>query len=289
MQSSSPGVRQLEFPGVLAQSEKCRACGIDHESDWRCEVVRMLNLLLTHVAGVEDTLGNVVGGIANIRGELEVIWRHVSKDAGGHTNKNTVDMDAAHVDVGTDTPSGWQQCVSQDNVGDTVVEVATPSCPQPQLSPQPAAPPGTELGHPMVVDLDNGSSQSEDTKSKGDGPWNCTPSPLSTTPNLVGKRVHTQSRARVVPCARQLLGVAAGAGKGKASAGATPAPISCAPRYTDPPGYAGITDFGMSKEPYFKPPVLQPKTKRVNCDLSLNYPEIIEYATHVQQLTALVN
>jgi hypothetical protein len=45
----------------------------------------------------------------------------------------------------------------------------------------------------------------------------------------------------------------------------------------------------MSEEPYFKPPVLQPKTKGISCDLSLNYPTIIEYAIHVLQLTALVN
>jgi hypothetical protein len=83
----------------------------------------MLNLLLTCVIDIEDTLVNVVGGIANISKELEVIGRHTSKDVGGHTNKNTIDMNATHVDVGTNTPSGWLQCVSQNNVGDHVVEV----------------------------------------------------------------------------------------------------------------------------------------------------------------------
>jgi hypothetical protein len=39
----------------------------------------MLNLLLTCVAGIEDILGNVVGGIVNISKELEVIGHHTSK------------------------------------------------------------------------------------------------------------------------------------------------------------------------------------------------------------------
>ena len=190
-------------------------------------------------------------------------------------------MGATHVDVGIDTPSGLQPCVSQDNVGDTVVEEAPPSCPQPHPCPQPDTPRGSGLVFPIILDGDNGSSHSEETKSTGDGPNNPTPSPASMTPNSVGKRVHSQPRARVVPCARRLLGVAAGAGKGVSSAGATTSPIPYAPKYKDPPGYDGVTDFGVSAEPYFKPPVLQPKTKGVSAYLCLNYPEIIEYATHV--------
>ena len=314
-------MRLIEVSGEWAQSDKCRACGMDGESEWRSGVHRRLNLLLsrmdgvddkfghveagmasmrgmggesewrsgvdrrlnlllTRMDGLDDKLGNVEGGMASIRGLLEVMNKHSCKYI-GHSNKSTVDMGALHVDVGMDTPSGLQPCVSQDNVGDTVVEEAPPSCPHPHPSPQPDTPRGSGLGFPILLDGDNGSSQSEEAKSTRDGPTTPAPAPASMTPNTVGKRVHSQPRARVVPCARNFLGVAAGAGKGDSNAGASTAPIPYAPKYKDPPGYDRVTDFGQSSEPYFKPPVLQPKTKGVSASRCLNYPEIMEYATHV--------
>lgn len=233
---------------------------------------RMFNLLLTRVAGNEDTLRNVVDGIANLRGELQVhVDRDVSKDAGGHTNKATGDMEAGHVDVSIDSLSGWQQCARQDNEGDTVEQVITPSCPQSQLSPQPDGPPDKEHGRPTVVVCDNVSNTSDDAKTSSDDPVSSDPSPINKTPESVGRRVHRQPRARLVSCQRQLLGVAAGAGNGEASASAPPLSNVITYKYKDPPGYEGVTDFGTTEDVCFKPPPMRPKKKHVSSDLSLKF------------------
>ena len=270
MRSPSPGVTRLEFPGVCAQQEKCHACGVDRDSSWRSEVDRMLNQLLSRVAGVEDTLRNVVEGVANLRGELQVhAAHHVSKDSGGPSNNVTVDIEAAHVDVRVDSASGRHKCTKEISFGGNVGQVATAVNTELQEDPQPDASPGAQLGHPILVDEYNGSSPSEDSETSADVRFKRTPAPPVTTPNSVGKRVHSQPRARVVPCARPVLGVAAGPSKGETLAEAAPSKTTIAYKYKDPPGYEGVTDFGTTEEPYFKPPLLQPKKKGVKYYLSL--------------------
>lgn len=48
-------------------------------SSWRSQVDRLLSLIVEHVRGVEDTLGTVLGGIADIGAELDVIGHRLGQ------------------------------------------------------------------------------------------------------------------------------------------------------------------------------------------------------------------
>lgn len=182
MQAPSPIVCQIQAGGLTTHSKNCHACGRQHESAWRSEVDRMLSLLVTRVAGVEETMDNVVGGISNIMWELDVIGRYVRKNAAVQRSTNIVHMQATHVDVATSTPFEWQQCNNQTNIGDVVVDVATPSCPQKQSVPHPDEPLRGTAARPIPVDLENMSSRS------GDNP---------TTRN--GKKMHSRFACHACP------------------------------------------------------------------------------------------
>ena len=94
---------------------------------------------------------------------------------------------------------------------------------------------GTTTIHPIVVDLENISSRSEDNKK--------------LIADSFVTRVHINPWLRVVPCIGKLLVVATSMGNGESSVGATFNPVPYAPKYKDPPGYDQVADFGQAKEP----------------------------------------
>ena len=116
--------------------------------------------------------------------ELDVIGRCVRENARVQTSTNIVQVQATHVDVATSTPFEWQQCNNQYNVGDAMVDVATPSCPQRQLVPLPDEPLGTSTTRPILVDLENMSSQSRDNPTTRNGKECIADSPAT--------RIHSQ-------------------------------------------------------------------------------------------------
>ena len=101
--------------------------------------------------------------------ELDVRGRYVRKNAAVQTSTNIVHVQAIHVDVATFTPFEWQQCNNHSNVGDIVVDVATPSCPQKQLVPHPDEVLCGTGARPIPVDLENMSSRSGDNPTTGNG------------------------------------------------------------------------------------------------------------------------
>lgn len=67
--------------------------------------------LSERVARVEDTLGTVLGGVADIGAELVVIAdRLCLKEDGVQTSPKNKEMKDTNVDVATSTPSNWQHC-----------------------------------------------------------------------------------------------------------------------------------------------------------------------------------
>ena len=60
MQAPSPTVCQLGAGGLTTHSTNCHACGRQRESAWRSKVDKMLSMLIKRVAGLEDTMDNVV-------------------------------------------------------------------------------------------------------------------------------------------------------------------------------------------------------------------------------------
>ena len=264
----------------MTHGDDCHVCGRPRDSAWRSDVDRMLSLLVKRIEGVEETMHEkvgkrieaveetmheVVGGMSNIMDELEVIRRHVCVDTGVQTMNNEVNVQARRVFVATSTPSNAQQCNSQSNVGDAVVDVATPSSPQKPVGPHPVEPLRPSTSRPFVVDLENMSSRSDDNNATGVG------KKIMDSP---AARVHSNPRQRVVPCVRKSLGWAATAGKEESTGthGAVtpvpPNPIPYAPKYKDPPGYDQASDFGEADEPSFKPPTLKPRKKGVRCPLT---------------------
>ena len=229
MQVPSPAMCQLQAGGLTTHSENCHACGRQHESAWQSEVDRMLSLLVTRVAGVEETMDNVVGGISNIMWELDVISRYVRKNAAVYTSTNIVHVQATHVDVATSTPFEWQQCNNQSNVGNVVVDVATPLCPQKQSVLHPDEPLHGTAARPIPVDLENMSSRSRDNPTTRNGRKCIADSPAT--------RVHSQPRLRVVLCSITLIAV-------PAPTGDTPNLVPYAPKYKDPPDYDNAANFG---------------------------------------------
>jgi hypothetical protein len=82
-------------------------------------VDRLLSFIVERVTGVEDTLGTVLGGIADIGAELDVIGHHLGQSEDGkhtwHTHGEM--MKATHADVAASTPSNMQRCLGESQVG----------------------------------------------------------------------------------------------------------------------------------------------------------------------------
>jgi hypothetical protein len=155
-----------------------------------------------------------------------------------------------------------EQDMSQSHAADTMQDVTTPHSPVDEPVAQHADPPATETKRPILVVLDDTPNQSEENNMSGE--------PRTRTPESHTKRVHSQPRQRVVPCVKKLLGVASADAIEETSAGATPTPRARATKYKDPPGYSDARDFGVSEEPYYRPPLLQPKNHGVRTTLNLS-------------------
>ena len=215
----------------------------------------MLAQILTRLAGVEEAVGSVSAGITNIMTELHVMMRLPSKDDRVQSPSRTVRLQADSVKIGASNPSDCRQRESHCNVRDTAPPVQTAHTHYKQRTPQHVLPLSAGLNPPILVDLDNMSDHS----GSNTGAVEC----RNRTPESNARRVHSQPRLRVVPCAKNLLGVAGQAAHDEGGAGATTFPIPKEHRYKDPPGYDDVRDFGVSDEPQFKPPALQPKTHGV--------------------------
>lgn len=237
--------------GMGARTANCAEGLWVPDPKWRSEVERMLALILTRVAGVEDAVGNLASGIATTVGEK---GRNVVNEANVQGYSSTVPLQDERVDVATSNAHAGRQCASHSNQGDTVEDCTTPLGAEIQQNPQPVQHPRTETNMEILVNLDTESDQSRDIAAV-----EC----RKRTPESHAKRVHSQPRQRVVPCNRQLLGVPATTPNEDPTHVATPNPIQRAPRYKDPPGY-DATDFGVSAEPSNEPPLLQPRKNGVS-------------------------
>ena len=256
-EAQRPGCVKNEIgAGGPVQPGTCISCGECLNSTWRTQVDRVLAMLLNQVAGVEDAVGQVCEGIANIMGELEVMGRNASKYARVHSPSTTVHLEADGLNVGTSNLFEREQCGSQSNGAHGVDAVKTPECPTEQVQPEVERTPRKRMNSPILVDLDTLSNGSEEKTTPSEA--------CDRTPDSRGKRVHCQPRLRAVPCARKLLVGASTVTIGDGGAGPHRSPTTYAPRYRNPPGYNNVTDFGASDEPYFKPPALQPKTNGVS-------------------------
>lgn len=184
----------------------------------------------------------MAGGIPNILGELKLMGRMI-RDVPG---------------VGP--PHDSQQCTSQSHTADTIQGVKTPHSPDDEPAPEQADPPATGMDRPVLVVLDDTPNQSEEN--------NVSAELRTATPASHVKHVHSQPRQRVVPCVKRVLGVASIDANGESSAEATPTPDGRATKYKDPPGYSDARDFGVSEEPYYRPPLLQPKNHGVSFNMN---------------------
>lgn len=138
--------------------------------------------------------------------------------------------------------------------------VTTPNCAGKGPTAQQAWPLGTEPNRPILVELDDTSNHSGDNHAPVQG--------QIATPDSHVMRVHAQPRLRVVPCAKKLLAVAATTPSGETSADVSHPPTTMKRRYKDPPGYSDARDFGVTEEPFMKPPLLQPKNHGVSRHLT---------------------
>ena len=248
---ASPGMYQIGAGGLTPHSQGCHTCGAHRETSRRTDVDRMFDMLVDRVTRLEETMDNVVGGISNILWELEGIGRYVRDKGGVQTTPHSVHVQAAHVDVSTSTPFEWEQGNKQSNGCDANMDVAPPTCSQKELVREADEPHRASPTRPNVVDLDIVSSPSGDMTVKGNG--------KNPIPDTLAKRVRSQPRMRVVPCATTVLAVGA-------SAGGTSGAIPYTPKYRDPPGYEDVADFEKkSREHYYKPPLLSPKNHGVSC------------------------
>lgn len=216
-------------------------------------------MILQRVANAEGAIGTVSTGITTILGKLDAIGCMVVKDGGGRPSGHTANMQEQHTNVATSSPSEWQHALSHSNADDMVEVATTPNCPEKEQPPEEVERPAAGPKRPIVVDLDNSSSQSADSSADA--------IQRTRTPASHVKRVHSQPRQRVVPCARGTLAVARNEAIPESSAEGPPSPTLRATRYKDPPGYENVTDFGVSHEPYLKPPLLQPKNHGVSRQL----------------------
>ena len=218
---------------------------------------RTLDLILKRVNSVEDSMGTVAGGISNIMGELEVMGRVLREKAVATPPAGADHMQVPHTNAATSDPSDWHQDLSQSNAGDMADAIPTQNSPRKEPPPSALQPPGTGATRPIVVDTIAISDESEDNNDENHL-RNRTPE------SLIAKRVHSQPRQRVVPCAKTLLCAGGKAQNGETSAEEAPSRTACTIRYRDPPGYSNARDAGSGEEDTCKPPLLQPKTHGVS-------------------------
>lgn len=210
--------------------------------------------LSERVARVEDTLGTVLGGVADIGAELVVIAdRLCLKEDGVQTSPKNKEMKDTNVDVATSTPSNWQHCGGESHEGELPADFGSPTGPQHVSTQHTGTPLGSGLQHPIVVDTDQSSHSAHGKAAGGE--------PVKSRDSAIGARVHTQPRMRVKPFAQRILGAASPTIGGTATAESSDNPHPCARIYNDPPGSA---DFGSALEPEFAPPLLRPKKIGVN-------------------------
>jgi hypothetical protein len=217
---------------------------------------RMLELVLNRVAGVEAAIGNVSAGVTHIIGEMEVMGRNVCQAGRGQSHSTTVPIQHDPPNAGISSPSGGQRGASQSKAGGMVEDVATPHRPPKQPPSQPEEVPGMGMDRPILVDLDDTSSGSENNGFRVEG--------RDRNAMTLGARVHTQPRLRSVPCARQLLAGADTETTADTSAEGSPSRPPQSTRYKDPPGYKDCPDFGTSAQLSYKVPSLHPKTNGVS-------------------------
>ena len=215
----------------------------------------MLGILDRRVAIVEDRLGSVVDGIAKIIAELGARSHGCGKDVEARTSAHIRNMSHAPVHDATTTPSQQQQGESPQQAGG--MDAEKPSSPRPakQSNADDVDDRGAILDLPIVV--------GDDASSSG-GNKGCNMEGSPSKGAVISKRVHANSRQRVVPFAGSLYGpqprmAPAGAREGT---GFYVAPH--APKQKDPCGYAGGTDSARTLEPAFVPPVLEPKRSGVS-------------------------
>jgi hypothetical protein len=217
---------------------------------------RMLELVLNRVAGVEAAIGNVSVGVTNIIGEMEVMGRNVCQAGRGQSHSTTVPVLHDPPNVAQSSPSGGHRGASQSKAGGMVEDVATPHRPPKQPPSQLAEVPGTGMDMPILVELDDTSSGSEDNVFRVEG--------RDRNVTTLAARVHTQPRKKAVPCARQLLAGSATDTTADTSAEGSPSRAPQSSKYKDPPGYKDRTDFGTSAQLSYKVPSLHPKTNGVS-------------------------
>jgi hypothetical protein len=232
-------------------------CAENQSHAWRTSVDRTLDLILKRVNSVEDSMGTVAGSISNIMGELEVVGHLLREEVGRIPPAGASHMQVPHTNAATSYPSGWQQGLSQSNAGDMAGAILTHNSPGKESPPSAVQPPGTEATRPIVLDLENISDESGDNNDEND-------LRNRTAESLIAKRVHSQPRQRVVPCAKTQLCVGGKAQNGETSAQEPPSRTARTIRYKDPPGYSNARDFGSGEEDTCKPPLLQPKTHGVS-------------------------
>lgn len=247
---------QLEAEPEPTLPHNTRASAEEPERAWRLEVDRTLGLILRRIASAEAAFVSFKGGIADIMKELKGMGRTIREDPEGRQPANTVHMQAAHGNVATSHAAEAQQGLSHNNECDMVEVVTTPNCRHNNPPAEEAEPSPADDNRPVIVDLVNTSDQSGDDNGADEF--------RTRTPVSEGRRVHSQPRLRVVPCAQRILGVAGTARTADTRAATSPIPTARSPRYKDPPGYDDVRDFGEGEEALYKPPLLQPKTHGVS-------------------------
>jgi hypothetical protein len=218
-------------------------------------VDRLLSLIVERVTGVEDTLGTVLGGIADIGAELDVIGHRLGQsehlEHTGHTHGEK--MNATHADVAASTPSNKQRGLGESQVGEPITDFASPTGPQNLVVRDIGEPRGSGLRRNIFVQ-DEQSSRSGHGKAAGGAGG--TRGGSREAPIAI--RVHTNPRMRIQPFAQRVLGLESPAGGGTSNAVGSPNEAPPAYKYKDPPGY-DVQDFGPSSNTGFTPPILHPK------------------------------
>ena len=206
------------------------------------ETHRLLELILTRVAEVEHAIGGVAAGIAKYDRDYEVQGADTHVGGNDHAPNNADSALAPDVDVQTQNPPCGHPCTSHH----TGPENPTP--------PPPVVTPCTEHSTPVLVNL---GSTSDGTG--GGAAFQC----KKRTPELRGKRVNRQPRARVVPCHRRVIGSSTTSTNSRSSEGATTNHTAAAVKYRDPPGYSDVRDFAIPDKPYYTPPRMKPRSNGV--------------------------
>lgn len=153
------------------------------------------------VAGVEDAIGGMAGGIAHIMREIDSTGHKTNVDAPVQAPGNNNRDASQRVDVATSNPERGQQCASHTN------------CQEHAPPPPPVVTPCTERSMPIPVNLDSTSAGSGEHSTPV--PVNLDSTSVTSTdvaafdcrkrsPESHRRTVHSQPRARVVPCRTKL-------------------------------------------------------------------------------------